>query len=58
MRVSHQWLRELVGGPDGTGELDLPVDVLAERLSMAGFEVEGIEDLASQAAGKEEQRSK
>ena len=51
MRVSHQWLRELVGGTDGTGELDLPVDVLAERLSMAGFEVEGIEDLASQAAG-------
>lgn len=51
MRVSHQWLRELVGGPDGRGDLDLPVEALAERLSIAGFEVEGIDDLAAQAEG-------
>jgi phenylalanyl-tRNA synthetase beta chain len=51
MRVSHQWLQELVTGPDGQGELDLPIAVLAERLSIAGFEVEGIEDLAAQAEG-------
>ena len=44
MQVSLQWLRELVA-------CDLPSDDLAERLSVAGFEVEGIEDLAARAAG-------
>ncbi|MCP9916091.1 phenylalanine--tRNA ligase subunit beta [Cyanobium sp. ATX 6F1] len=44
MRVSLRWLRELVA-------CDTPVDELAERLSLAGFEVEAIEDLAAQAAG-------
>ena len=44
MRVSLQWLRELVA-------CDTPVAELAERLSIAGFEVEGIEDLAANAAG-------
>jgi phenylalanyl-tRNA synthetase beta chain len=51
MRVSHQWLRELVSGPEGQAQLDLPLEALAERLSIAGFEVEGIEDLAAQAEG-------
>jgi phenylalanyl-tRNA synthetase beta chain len=51
MRVSHQWLRELVSGPDGLSELDLPVEHLAERLSIAGFEVDAVHDLAAQAAG-------
>jgi len=51
MRVSHQWLRELVSGPQGQSELELPLEALAERLSIAGFEVEGIEDLAAQAEG-------
>ena len=47
MRVSLQWLRELVQvGPE-----ELEAERLAERLSMAGFEVESIEDLAAQAAG-------
>ena len=44
MRVSLQWLRELVA-------CDLPVAELAERLSVAGFEVEEIDDLAARAAG-------
>ncbi|MEB3318564.1 MAG: phenylalanine--tRNA ligase subunit beta [Cyanobacteriota bacterium] len=47
MRVSLQWLKELV-------ICDAPAlnaEALAERLSMAGFEVEAIEDLAAQAAG-------
>jgi phenylalanyl-tRNA synthetase beta chain len=44
MQVSLQWLRELVA-------CDLASDALAERLSVAGFEVEGIEDLAARAAG-------
>lgn len=47
MRVSLQWLQELVTAP---GEA-LAVEALAERLSLAGFEVDGIEDLAAQAAG-------
>jgi len=51
MRVSHQWLRELVRGPEGDTDLELPLEALAERLSIAGFEVEGIEDLAAQAEG-------
>jgi phenylalanyl-tRNA synthetase beta chain len=51
MRVSHQWLRELVVGMDGSSPLELPVEALAERLSIAGFEVDAIDDLAAQAAG-------
>ncbi|MEB3320274.1 MAG: phenylalanine--tRNA ligase subunit beta [Cyanobium sp.] len=51
MRVSHQWLRELVSGPGGIGELDLSIETLAERLSIAGFEVDAIDDLAARAAG-------
>lgn len=51
MRVSHQWLQELVSGTGGEGNLDLSIDTLAERLSMAGFEVEATHDLAAQAAG-------
>ena len=44
MRVSLQWLRELVA-------CALPVEELAERLSVAGFEVEEIDNLAARAAG-------
>jgi phenylalanyl-tRNA synthetase beta chain len=47
MRVSLQWLQELVTGPDQA----FAADSLAERLSMAGFEVEAIEDLSARAAG-------
>ncbi len=47
MRVSLQWLRELVQvEPE-----QLEPQHLAERLSIAGFEVESIEDLAARAAG-------
>ena len=52
MRVSLQWLKELVKTPDLPGGADpWEVETLAERLSMAGFEVDAIEDLSSQAAG-------
>ncbi len=47
MRVSLQWLRELVQVEPAQLE---PVQ-LAERLSIAGFEVEEIEDLSARAAG-------
>jgi phenylalanyl-tRNA synthetase beta chain len=47
MRVSLQWLRELVEAPEDT----LQVEVLAERLSLAGFEVESIDDQAARVAG-------
>jgi phenylalanyl-tRNA synthetase beta chain len=47
MRVSLQWLQELVTGPGQA----LAVDVLAERLSLAGFEVDAIDDLAARAQG-------
>jgi phenylalanyl-tRNA synthetase beta chain len=47
MRVSLQWLQELVTGPDQA----FAADSLADRLSMAGFEVEAIEDLSARAAG-------
>ena len=47
MRVSLQWLQELVTGP----EQALAPGPLAERLSLAGFEVDAIEDLAAQADG-------
>ena len=47
MRVSLQWLKELLICDPGA----LEAHHLAERLSLAGFEVEAIEDLAAQAAG-------
>ncbi|MCP9858244.1 MULTISPECIES: phenylalanine--tRNA ligase subunit beta [unclassified Cyanobium] len=47
MLVSLQWLRELVSVEPAC----LEPGHLAERLSIAGFEVEGIEDLAARAAG-------
>ena len=47
MRVSLQWLKELVAAaPESFG-----VETLAERLSIAGFEVDAIDDLAARAAG-------
>jgi len=47
MRVSLQWLKELlICEPEA-----LEAHHLAERLSLAGFEVEAIQDLAAQAAG-------
>jgi phenylalanyl-tRNA synthetase beta chain len=47
MRVSLQWLQELVAAaPESFG-----VETLAERLSIAGFEVDAIDDLAARAAG-------
>jgi phenylalanyl-tRNA synthetase beta chain len=47
MRVSLQWLKELlICDPEA-----LDAAPLAERLSLAGFEVEAIEDLAARAAG-------
>ncbi len=47
MKVSLQWLRELVAD-DGAS---LEPEQLAERLSIAGFEVEAIEDQAAASAG-------
>ncbi|MEL6854749.1 MAG: phenylalanine--tRNA ligase subunit beta [Cyanobacteria bacterium J06607_13] len=44
MRVSVDWLKDLV-------EFDLSPEALAEALTMAGFEVEDIEDRQSWAAG-------
>ena len=44
MRVPLSWLRELV-------EINIQVESLAERLSMAGFEVESIEDLSINTKG-------
>ena len=44
MRVSLSWLQDLV-------QVEEPADQLAERLSMAGFEVEEIEDLSRLAQG-------
>ena len=46
MRVSLNWLRELVALP-----AELTVEQLAERLTLAGFEVEAIEDRRTWAAG-------
>ena len=47
MLVSLQWLSELVSvEPEA-----LDPDHLAERLSMAGFEVEGVDDLSARARG-------
>ncbi len=47
MRVSLQWLKELVQ----TSATALEPETLAERLSVAGFEVDAIERLDLQAAG-------
>ncbi|MFO0017733.1 MAG: phenylalanine--tRNA ligase subunit beta [Synechococcaceae cyanobacterium] len=47
MRVSLQWLRELVEAPAD----QLQAEVLAERLSLAGFEVESVDDQAARFAG-------
>ena len=44
MRVSLSWLQDLV-------ELNETVEVLSERLSMAGFEVESVENLSDRARG-------
>ena len=44
MRVSLSWLKQLV-------QVDDSVDDLSERLSMAGFEVDAIDDLSAQAQG-------
>lgn len=44
MRISINWLRELVA-------FDLDPEVLAEKLTMAGFEVEDIEDRRTWAEG-------
>ncbi len=42
MKVSVSWLKDLV-------EFNNDIDELAEKLSMAGFEVESLEDLSDQA---------
>jgi phenylalanyl-tRNA synthetase beta chain len=47
MRVSLQWLKELVSAEPEA----FAIDNLAERLSIAGFEVDGIDNLAARAAG-------
>ncbi|MEO0824482.1 MAG: phenylalanine--tRNA ligase subunit beta [Cyanobacteria bacterium J06635_15] len=44
MRISLNWLRELV-------DFDLPPEALADALTMAGFEVEDIEDRRTWANG-------
>ncbi|WP_019499903.1 phenylalanine--tRNA ligase subunit beta [Pseudanabaena sp. PCC 6802] len=44
MRISLNWLRELVS-------FDLPAEDLADKLTMAGFEVEAIEDRRTWADG-------
>ena len=44
MRVSLSWLQDLV-------QVNEPADQLGERLSMAGFEVEEMEDLSLLAQG-------
>jgi phenylalanyl-tRNA synthetase beta chain len=44
MRISLKWLQELV-------ELKLSPEELAETLTLAGFEVEDIEDRRTWAAG-------
>jgi phenylalanyl-tRNA synthetase beta chain len=47
MRVSLQWLKELVRCEPGF----LEPQSLAERLSLAGFEVDSLEDLTARCAG-------
>ncbi len=44
MRVSFSWLRHLV-------DVTTKVEELSEKLSLTGFEVESIEDLAQNAQG-------
>lgn len=50
MRVSLRWLEELVELPKGSVPLELAAQV-AERLTSAGLEVEGIEDMAAPLTG-------
>ena len=45
MRVSINWLRDLVSGLD-----QVSVDEIAEKLTMAGLEVEAVEDPGAQLA--------
>ena len=44
MRVSISWLKQLV-------QVNESVDDLSERLSMAGFEVDDVDDLSARAHG-------
>ena len=44
MKVPLSWLFEFV-------EVNIPIEEIAEKLSMAGFEVESIEDRSIQATG-------
>ena len=44
MKVPYTWLQELV-------EVNVPIEHLAESLSIAGFEVEAIEDYSTRANG-------
>ena len=44
MRVSISWLKQLV-------QVNESVDDLSERLSMAGFEVDDVDDLSARAQG-------
>ena len=44
MRVSISWLKQLV-------QVNESVDDLSERLSMAGFEVDDVDDLSARAKG-------
>jgi len=44
MRVSISWLKQLV-------QVNESVDDLSERLSMAGFEVDDVEDRSARAQG-------
>ena len=44
MRVSISWLKQLV-------QVNESVDDLSERLSMAGFEVDDVDDLSARAEG-------
>ena len=44
MRVSISWLKQLV-------QVNESVDDLSERLSMAGFEVDDVDDISARAQG-------
>ena len=50
MRVSISWLKQLV-------QVNESVDDLSERLSMAGFEVDDVDDLSARAQGVARQGS-
>ena len=40
MKVSLNWLKRYV-------DIDVPVEELCSRMTMSGFEVEGVEDLSA-----------